>query len=104
MRMVKQRKTDWTMLVMLGIAIALTCNLVGCEGFFEISKQETIGDIITKQESESRQVWVRVPGETGGTGGGRVWISQNVIALADGSRVVCVSTFDALWCKEAKTE
>lgn len=96
----KQRKSNWTAAIMITIAMTLVCNLVGCRDPF--AKQETIVEIITRQAAEAKpKLWIEGSNKSVGP---RFYVTGETIALPDGSRVVCLSTYYALWCKEAKTE
>ena len=93
---------------LLTIAIVLgVCSLVGCGDFFGQPKQETIGEIITRQAAERRaNFWIRVLGigNTRDRWPRTLFTTRDAVELSDGTSVVCIGTYNSLWCKEAKTE
>jgi hypothetical protein len=59
-------------------------------------------DYARQQELKKEYLWGLAGTQSNGTPGPWTYASQHKIDMADGTQVVCVSTHNALWCKEAQ--
>lgn len=83
----------WTFPIVVLMVLSLVFTVIAC-GHNPAEKAR-------RAKARSESFWVRIA--SSGVGRGPVsYTTRAPLELADGSRVVCVSTFDGIWCRDAQ--